>query len=46
MTALLEASADPNARDNDGKLPFDCAGNNEKRKETNGCRNLDQTRFQ
>jgi len=46
VTALLEASTNPNARDDDGKLPFDCARNNEKRKGTDGCRNLDQARFQ
>lgn len=28
VTALLDASTDPNALENDGKLPFDCAGKN------------------
>jgi len=29
VKALLETSTVPNALDNDGKLPFDCAGKNE-----------------
>ena len=46
VTALLEAGADPNARDADGKLPFDYAGDNEQIKGTDAYWRLNDARFQ
>ena len=46
MTALLEAGASPNACDNDGKLPFDYARDNEQLKGTDAYWKLNDARFQ
>ena len=44
-TALLEAGADPNARDNDGKRPFVYAEDNEQLKGTDAYWKLNDARF-
>ena len=46
VTVLLEAGADPNARDSDGKLPFDYAEDNEQLKGTDAYWKLNDARFQ
>ena len=46
VTALLEAGADPTARDDERKLPFDLAEDNEQLKGTEAYRKLNRARFQ
>ena len=43
---LLEAGADPNARNNDGQLPFDYASTNERLTGTDAYWKLNDARFQ
>ena len=46
VKALLEAGADPKARDNRGRLSFDYAENNEFLNGTDALRRLNEARFQ
>ena len=46
VTRCLQAGADPNARDNDGKLPFYYAEDNDQLKGTDAYWKLNDARFQ
>ena len=45
VTALLEAGADPKARDNSDELPFDYARDNENLQGTDAYWKLNEARF-
>ena len=46
VAAALSAGADPNARDEDGKLPFDYAKENAASRRTEACWRLNDARFE
>ena len=46
ITALIEAGADPDARDIVGETPFDHAENDAASKGTDACRPLNEGRFE